>query len=84
MDQLLERVNSATNHIVGIRNKQAQRDLIRMLKTLDANLNELDRESVECRRLHKTTARYQTLESQCVLLLDNLEKHIIYARLLYG
>jgi hypothetical protein len=84
MDELLERVEQAERQIATVRSKVARRDLIKMLKPIDLILNRLSQESVECRRLHRPTARYQTLEQEAQDLISHLEKYLIFACLLGG
>lgn len=84
MDNLLQRVEQAQRQIASIQNRQARQDLIKMFKTLDLTLTNLNKESVECRRLHKPTARYQLLEQEVQDQLDNLEKFLVFACLLGG
>jgi hypothetical protein len=69
--------------IKAVNNRLARRDLLRMLRTVDSALNELDSERVECRRLNRNTARYQQLESQALELIVNLEQHLTLARLMF-
>jgi hypothetical protein len=84
MKEIFDRIDVVYNQIRTLKNKQAQRDLITMLHTLDTALNRLDQESVECRRIKRETVKYQKLRQECEELLDNLEKHLTFARLLYG
>jgi predicted nucleic acid-binding Zn-ribbon protein len=84
MDEIIQRTTVIENQIKGLKSFNARRDLGKMLKVLERSITELSQESVECRRLHKSTTKYQTLESKCAEQLDNLEKHLTYARLLYG
>jgi len=84
MDDIFKRIDAVYSQIRAVKNKQAQRDLLTMLHTLDTALNRLDQESVECRRLRRETTRYQALQKECYELLDNLEKHLTFARLMYG
>ena len=58
MDEILKRVDSVEKQISAVKNKVAYRDLRRMLAGVDRTVNELSRESVECRRNKKTTSRY--------------------------
>jgi len=44
--------------------------------------NELDREMVECRRLKKTTVKYQELEQDLSTRIDLMEQYITFATLL--
>lgn len=84
MDELHTRLDRAHGEIRGIRNKRAQRDLYLMLRPIERVLTQMSGESVECRRLQRVTDKYQRLVVQCEELLDNLEKHLLMARLMYG
>ena len=84
MDELHTRLDRAHGEIRGIRNKRAQRDLYLMLRPIERVLTQMSSESVECRRLQRVTDRYERLVAQCEELLDNLEKHLLMARLMYG
>ena len=55
-----------------------------MLKPIDSALNSMSKESVECRRLHRPTARYQQLEQEARELMSHLEKYLVFACLLGG
>jgi hypothetical protein len=81
MDQLQERLTEAIRHIANMQDRFVRRDLDRMLKTVREALDDLDRESVECRRVHRTTARYEQLKTLADERMSNLEKHIVFARL---
>jgi hypothetical protein len=83
MDELYHRVTECVEQIKAVNNRLARRDLLRMLRTVDSALNELDSERVECRRLNRNTARYQQLESQALELIVNLEQHLTLARLMF-
>ena len=84
MEDLLERIKQAERQIAAVRSRVARRDLVKMLKPITIVLNRLSQESVECRRLHRATARYQTLEQEAEDLVKNLEKYLIFACLLGG
>lgn len=81
-DALFERLDRAIQQINNIKSKVAKRDLIKMVRGVDSKMTEVDQESVECRRLHKETPRYRELQQQVLDLLDNLEKHIVFAALI--
>lgn len=83
MDELYQRATDCAEQIKTINNRQARRDLLRMLSAVDSALNHLDAESVECRRLKRNTTRYETLKAQAEELVVNLEKHLTLARLMY-
>ena len=83
MDKLYQRATDCADQIKQINNRQARRDLLRMLTAVDSALNHLDNESVECRRLNKSTSRYETLKKQAEELVANLEQHLTLARLMY-
>jgi argonaute-like protein implicated in RNA metabolism and viral defense len=82
MDEILERLSIAEKQLNGVRNKVALRDLQKMIKNIDSVVKEISKESVECRRLKKDTVRYNDLKTSAVILLDNLDHHIIFAMLL--
>ena len=84
MGQIQERLKQAERQIAGVRSRVARRDLVKMLKPITTVLNKLSQESVECRRLHRVTARYQTLEQEAEVLVKNLEKYLVFACLLGG
>ena len=83
MDELDQRATDCAEQIKNINNRQARRDLLRMLSTVDSALNRLDGESVECRRLNRITTHYETLQKEAEDLIVNLEKHLTFARLIY-
>lgn len=83
MDELYQRATDCAEQIKNINNRQARRDLLRMLSTVDSALNALDSESVECRRLNKITSHYKSLQDQAEELVSNLEKHLTLARLMF-
>ena len=82
MDDILERVNRVEAQISLIKNKVAYRDLRQMLSSVDKVVTEISKESVECRRMKKTTIKYTELTEQANMLLTNLEQHITFAALL--
>lgn len=84
MDELFDRLDRAEKSIAQVRNKQAQRDLRKMVATIDTAITAADKESVECRRLHRNTPRYNDLVAKINDLLTNLEQHITFAHLLGG
>jgi hypothetical protein len=84
MDELYQRLDGAERQIATIQNKVARKDLLKMLRTIDAAMVAADMESVECRRLHKQTTRYTELVQQADRLITNLEQHLTFAALLAG
>ncbi len=84
MEELLQRIAQAERQIAAVQNRAARRDLVKMLKPINTVLIRLSQESVECRRLHRPTARYQELEQQAEDLVKNLEKYLVFACLLGG
>jgi hypothetical protein len=82
MDDLFKRLDRAEQAIAQIQNKVNRRDLVKMTRAVDSAIVAADMESVECRRLKKTTARYVELTQQVEQLLSNLEQHITFASLL--
>ena len=82
MDELYNRLDCAVVQVNAVKSKVAKRDLIKMIRSVDNALTAVDQESVECRRMHKETSRYQDLLQQATQLIDNLEKHITFAALI--
>lgn len=76
LDQLFAQIQE-------LKNKRAQRDLLIMHRAVEKVLTELDRERVECRRLQKETNKFKELYAQISDLLDNLEKHLTLAHLMF-
>ncbi len=81
-DELFKRLDCAITQINTIKSKVARRDLVKMVRGVDSKMTAVDRELVECRRLHKETPRYRELRQQAHELVDNLEKHITFAALI--
>jgi len=81
-NELFERLDRAITQINAVKSRVAKRDLIKMVRGIDGKMTEVDRELVECRRLHKETPRYRELKQQAHELVDNLEKHIVFAALI--
>ena len=84
MEQLVQRLSDAKVRIGNLKNKTARRDLTKMHNTVLAIFEEISRESVECRRTHKTTARYEKLILNATDQLEHLEKYLVFACLLNG
>jgi hypothetical protein len=84
MDQLYQRLDQAEQKIATIKNKVARKDLLKMVRTVDVAMVAADMESVECRRLHRETARYKELVQNAEDLINNLEQHLTFAALLSG
>jgi len=83
LHDIVDRLSKAEKQIVtSVKNKRSIRDLQKMVRNIDSMVTEISRESVECRRLNKETARYKDLIDSAVLLLDNLEQYITLALLL--
>ena len=57
-------------------------DLKRMWKHAQQLWGDLDKEMVNCRRLHKATAHYTSLEEALNETLTTLEQYIMWASLL--
>jgi hypothetical protein len=84
MDELYQRLDLAERQISQIQNKVARRDLLKMVRTIDQAMAAADIESVQCRRLHRETLRYQELVKKASDLITNLEQHLTFASLLNG
>jgi hypothetical protein len=84
MDELYQRLDRAEKQIAVIRNKEARKDLLKMVRTIDQAVVAADMESVECRRLHRETNKYKELVKNAEDLITNLEQHLTFAALLNG
>jgi hypothetical protein len=82
MDTLYQRLDQIEQQIGRVKNTQARRDLLKMVRAIDAAVVAVDMESVECRRLRKNTPKYNDLVKTADDLLTNLEQHITFAHLL--
>ena len=82
MNNLAQRIDHAYTQIGAVKSKVARRDLMIMLRATETAYTRLDQESVECRRLGRSTSRYAELLQNCQQLIDNLEKNITFASLL--
>lgn len=63
-------------------NWSVKQDLKKLLKNAQSAINELNKEVVNCRRIHKLTSQYYYLEEAAELVIHTLEKRITWARLL--
>ena len=84
MEQLVQRLSNAKVRIGNLKNKTARRDLVKMHNTVLTIFEDISRESVECRRTHKTTARYEKLILNATDQLEHLEKYLVFACLMAG
>ena len=84
MDELLTRIDQIERKIPQIRNKVARRDLMKMLRNIDVVINNISKESVVCRGLHRETIKYRELVQTAKDQLTNLEQHLTFAALLGG
>jgi hypothetical protein len=84
MEQLQQKLDQIRRAIPQLRNKTARHDLLKMVRNVDLAMNEISRESVECRRLRRETLHYQELVKNAQNLIINLEQHLTFAALLNG
>jgi hypothetical protein len=83
MDEYLQRIDTLSRQTQRFKSYEAREDLDRMINAAQAVAQNLSRELVECRRLHRITARAQTLEIKLEDLLANAEQMMVYAQLRY-
>lgn len=62
---------------------QGKNDLNKLYKACSQILTEISKESINCRRLQKTTPKYLELDRQFKEAISNLEQWITFAKLLY-
>jgi len=82
MEDLYDRLDVCIQQINSIKNKVSRRDLIKMVRTIDRAMTTVDQTLVECRRLKKQTIPYREALQNATQLVDNLEKHILFAALI--
>lgn len=80
--ELAERSDNALQRLSQIKDRETRRDLNIMHGVLVKLLNELDQESVNCRRLKHKTLTYQERERKVLQQLENIEKNLTFASLL--
>jgi hypothetical protein len=74
-------IDKIGDRVSDIENLLARKDLTRMLKHAEGLLVELDRELVNCRRLHRYTNEYDRLEGQLLEQLRQTSKWLTMALL---
>jgi hypothetical protein len=77
-----KRIDNAYTQITAVKDKVARKDLLVMLRATESAYTQLDKESVECRRLKKETLKYRELLKNFEEILTHLEKHITFANLI--
>jgi cell division protein FtsL len=83
MEEYLQRIDTLSRRAHKFQSYEAREDLERMINAAQAAAQDLSRELVECRRLHRITTRAQTLEIKLTDLLANAEQMMVYAQLRY-
>lgn len=84
MDDLRRRFEQLEKQIPNIKNRQARRELTMMLKSASVAVTRVDQELVECRRLQRSTVKYQDLVTEADKVLNFVEQHLTFAALLNG
>ena len=77
----IETLDDLTQRVISLDNMLARKDLIRMLGVARKLSLSLDRELVECRRLHRYTAHYDQLEVHLVEQIRTVGKWLTWAHL---
>jgi hypothetical protein len=80
--ELKQRSNDAFYKVTQVQDRVVREDLYIMYTVLVRLLNELNKESVNCRRLKHTTLTYKEREKKVLQQLENLEKNLTFAALL--
>jgi hypothetical protein len=62
---------------------RAKSQLYKMYQNCKTLINELSKESVECRRLRQSTAKYSKIESEIKEAVDTFEQWVTFSKLLY-
>lgn len=82
MDAILERMNDIEKKVSKVKNKVAYRDLRHMVGSVDRQITELSKESVQCRQMKRLTVKYREINTNIDQMMFNIEKHITYACLM--
>lgn len=80
--ELKQRSNEAFYKVTQVQDRTVREDLYTMYEVLVRLLNELNKESVNCRRLKHVTSTYKEREQKALQQLENLEKNLTFATLL--
>lgn len=62
---------------------QARSQLYKLYNNCRKKFDELSKESVECRRMKKVTAKYTEIEQQLQECIHNFEQWTFFAKLIY-
>ena len=84
MLEYFDRIDELATKCRRIPNVQACVDLMQMCSTAHKVATELSKELVECRRRNKLSPRSQALLEDLEESIDNIEKMLTYATLIYG
>jgi len=76
LDELLRLVQTTSDI-------RAKSQLYKMYQNCKTLINELSKESVECRRLRQYTAKYSKIESEIKEAVDTFEQWVTFSKLLY-
>jgi hypothetical protein len=79
-----QRLQTMHSSISVLKDPAARKQLTTMLNTVLRAHTEVSREAVECRRIHKPTARYMELINKREQLLAELEQYATFGLLIYG
>lgn len=75
-EELRQQANQIWIQISGIKSPKIRQDLEKMHRNLEILLSELSQESVNCRRLHRDTPKYQELYIQIKDRMTQIEQYI--------
>lgn len=79
--------NNRLEELLAVINKtpdiRARSQLFKLYRNCRAMYTELNREEVECRRLHKVTAKYSEIERKLNESITNFEHWVSFSALLY-
>lgn len=78
---LVDRMAKAERQVRNLVEDIKTLDLLKMYNACESLRSELSKESIECRRLHKPTAKFIELYERFEKQLENLEMNITYVAL---
>ena len=82
IEQLIHRVDATEKSVYHVKDTIAKHDLLKMIKPIRAKISELSKAEINCRRTGKQTLTYTEIRDTVCELIENLEKHLVFAKLM--
>ncbi len=82
MENLRNQYQHQVSVVSVIKDHRRRRDLLKMLKTVDGILTEIDKESIRCRRLQHATVLYKALVKKCKDQLQVVDQYVLVSTII--